>query len=121
VVTAFTTSDDFTKHLRSHFAELCQQHYPVQCPHPRCVDGVAYSWQDLVHHFYDFHVITEDIFGTESFPPLRPATAEKSLFVSHDSEESADETWAGLQEVPTKKGRNRTKSPREKLVRDLKG
>jgi hypothetical protein len=121
VVTAFTTSDDFTNHLRSHFAELCQQHNLVQCPHPRCVDGVAYSWQDLVHHFYDIHAIIEDIFGTESFPTVRPATVDKSLFVSSDTEESEDEAWMRLQVMSAKKGQKRTKSPYEKLVKDLRG
>jgi hypothetical protein len=62
--------------------------YSIQCPHPRCIDGVAYFWEDLVHHVYGIHAITEDVFGTERFPTVQPATAEKSLFVSSDSEES---------------------------------
>jgi hypothetical protein len=69
----------------------------------------------------DILAISEDVFGTENFPTVRPATVDRSLFVSCLTEESEDEVWMRLQAVLAKKGQKRIKSPCEKLVKDLRG
>jgi hypothetical protein len=69
----------------------------------------------------DIHAISEDVFGTESFPTVRPATVDKFPFVSCLTGESEDEVWMRLQAVLAKKGQKRINSSYEKLVKDLRG
>jgi hypothetical protein len=86
VQTQFVTSDEFRNHLLGHIHLLRQRDLPVNCPHPRCSDTDACTWQDLLHHFWDDHGILEDLSETENFAQPPPSDLEESLFVRSDEE-----------------------------------
>jgi hypothetical protein len=121
VVTAFTNAEDFRDHIRKHLRDIRGMKEPHHCPHPLCPREKPYAWADLVHHFYDDHGITEDIFGAKNFPKERPPPVEKSLSVGSGSEESECDPWQGLQEPPAKKRQKRKLTPREAPLKDLRG
>lgn len=100
VLTQFITSDSFRSHLLGHIHLLRQQNAPVNCPHSRCSDTGALTWQDLLHHCWDDHGITEDLFETEKFPQPSAPRFEESLFVRSDEEsDTMSEVTPGKKEI----------------------
>lgn len=85
VVTSFTTSNEFLQHLEKHLGRLRdlglqQQH---TCPHPVCFGGGAYDFDSLLHHFYDDHGITENLFKATSESSRTVPNCEGKLHLSH--------------------------------------
>ena len=92
----------FEEHLRLHFLERLDYHF-IACPHPLCLSRMSMSMEDLLHHFYDDHGITDvaNLLSNMGEPPPITLLDSKEEELEGDEDDDSSNSDSDGVEVPT--------------------